>query len=216
MDNKKQTKAQLEKRLANAIVHVDKTKDTQSIFFDDKGLRLTVTEDYAVIETGYHRHVFNNFTSDGVSRPWLYTKRMIEIANENNLNSYQALLNHLKNKEDQSDYNVATYFDWYLFNIFAPLYSIGENEAQAFMVYMDYMHNIAKNAILFDEHKDGLTNRQFIDQWVEKIQEFTKGMDEREIFVPKTDEQVMQENIDALQADENEKIMQEQIQKEND
>ena len=216
MDNKKQTKAQLEKRIQNAIVHVDKTRESQTVFFDDKGLRLTVTEDYAVIETGYHRHVFNNFTSDGVSRPWLYTKRMIEIANENNLNSYQALLNHIKNKEDQSDYNVATYFDWYLFNIFAPLYSIGENEAQAFMVYMDYMHNIAKNAILFDEHKDGLTNRQFIDQWVEKIQEFTKGMDEREIFVPKTDEQVMQENIDALQADENEKIMQEQIQKEND
>ena len=220
MDNqKKVTKAQLEKRLANAIVHVDKTKDTQSIFFDDKGLRLTVTEDYAVIETGYHRHVFNNFTSDGVCRPYLYTKRMIEIANENDCRvgdgfSYQRLMKELESKEDKSDYTVATYFDWYLFNICTPLYSIGETEAQAFMVYMDYMHNIAKNAILFDEHKDGLTNRQFIDQWVEKIQEFTKDMEEREIFVPKTDEQMMQENIEALQAEENEKIMQEQMQKE--
>lgn len=226
MDNKKKpTNAQLLKRIANAIVHVDKTKDTQSIFFDDKGLRLTITEDYAVIETGYHRHVFNNFTSSGVCRPYLYTKRMIEIANENDCKvgdglSYQRLMQVLKDKKDQSDYNIASYYDWYLMNVFAPLFSIGENEVECFLVYMDYMHNIARNAILFEEHKDGLTNKQFVEKYVDLIRDFTKGIDEREIFVPKTDEQVMQENIDAIQQDENDKILQEQIKneatKEND
>jgi len=217
---KKLTNAQLQKRLANALIHVDRTKDTKTIFFDDKGLRLTASEDYALIETGFHRHVFNSFTSDGVSRPYLYTKRMIEIAEENDCmvdggRSYQKLMQVLKDKKDQNDYNFATYYDWYLFNIFAPLYSIGENDAQTFMVYMDYMHNIAKNSILLAEHKDGLTNKQFVAQWIEQIQEFTKGITEREIFEPKTDEQVMQENIDALQQDENEKIIQEQMQSEN-
>lgn len=221
---KKPTNAQLQKRIANAIIHVDRTKDTQSIFFDDKGLRLTVNEEYAIIETGYHRHVFNNFTSDGVCRPYLYIKRIIEIAYDNNAwvkdeggnlhYSYKRLMEVLKEKEDKNDYNIATYVDWYLFNIFNPLFSLGENEAQAFMVYMDYMHNIAKNAILFEEHKEGLTNRQFIDKWIEYIRDFTKDMEEREIFKPKTDEQVMQENIEALQQDENEKIIQEQIQQE--
>ena len=220
MDNKKKpTNAQLLKRIANAIVHVDKTKDTQSIFFDDKGLRLTITEDYAVIETGYHRHVFNNFTSSGVCRPYLYTKRMIEIANENDCKvgdglSYQRLMQVLKDKKDQSDYNIASYYDWYLMNVFAPLFSIGENEVECFLVYMDYMHNIARNAILFEEHKDGLTNKQFVEKYVDLIRDFTKGIDEREIFVPKTDEQVMQENIDAIQQDENDKILQEQIKNE--
>ena len=220
MDNKKKpTNAQLLKRIANAIVHVDKTKDTQSIFFDDKGLRLTVNEEYAVIEIGYHRHVFNNFTSSGVCRPYLYTKRMIEIANENDCKigdglSYQRLMQVLKDKKDQSDYNIASYYDWYLMNIFAPLFSIGENEAECFLVYMDYMHNIARNAILFEEHKDGLTNKQFVEKYIGYINDFTKGIDEREIFVPKTDEQVMQENLDAIQQDENEKVLQEQIQNE--
>lgn len=220
MENqKKPTNAQLKKRIANAIVHVDKTKDTKSIFFDDKGLRLTINEEYCVIETGYHRHVFNNITSQGVCRPWLYTKRMIEIANENDCKvgdgySYQRLMQVLKDKEDQSDYNIATYYDWWLMNIFAPLFSIGETEAECFLVYMDYMHNIARNSIFLDEHKDGLTNKQFIDKWVELIRDFTKGMNEREIFVAKTDEQIMQENIDALQKDEEEKFMQEQIENE--
>ena len=224
-EQKKTTKAQLEKRIANALIHVDKTKDCQTIFFDDKGLRLTVTEDFAIIETGYHRHLFNNYTSEGVSRPWLYTKRIIEIANENDCRvgdgySYQRLMDVLKDKEDKSDYNIATYIDWWLMNVFAPLYSIGENEAQAFMVYLDYMHNIAKNAILFDEHKDGLTNKQFIDKYIDLIRDFTNGIDERQVFVAKSDEDVMRENIEAIQQDENDKILQEQIQnetaKEND
>jgi len=222
---KKPTNAQLQKRIANALIHVDKTKDCQTIFFDDKGLRLTVTEDFAIIETGYHRHVFNNYTSDGICRPWLYTKRIIEIANENDCKvgdgySYQRLMDVLKDKEDKSDYNIATYIDWWLMNVFAPLYSIGENEAQAFMVYLDYMHNIAKNAILFEEHKDGLTNKQFIDKYIDLIRDFTNGIDERQVFVAKSDEDVMRENIEAIQQDENDKILQEQIQnetaKEND
>lgn len=222
---KKATKAQLEKRLSNAIVHVDRTKETQSIFFDDKGLRLTVNEDYAVVETGYHRHIFNNFTSSGVCRPWLYTKRMIEIANENDCKvgdgySYQRLMQVLKDKEDQSEYNIATYYDWWLMNIFAPLFSIGETEAECFLVYMDYMHNIARNSIFLDEHKDGLTNKQFVDKWIELIRDFTKGLEEREIFIAKSDDDIMRENIDAIQQDENESVLQEQIQnetqKEND
>lgn len=216
---KKPTNAQLQKRIANALIHVDKTKDCQTIFFDDKGLRLTVTEDFAIIETGYHRHVFNNYTSDGISRPWLYTKRIIEIANENDCKvgdgySYQRLMDVLKDKEDKSDYNIATYIDWWLMNVFAPLYSIGENEAQAFMVYLDYMHNIAKNSILFEEHKDGLTNKQFIDKYIDLIRDFTNGIDERQVFVAKSDEDVMRENIEAMQQDENDKILQEQLNKE--
>lgn len=218
-EQKKTTKAQLEKRIANALIHVDKTKDCQTIFFDDKGLRLTVTEDFAIIETGYHRHLFNNYTSEGISRPFLYTKRIIEIANENDCKvgngySYQRLMQVLKDKEDKSDYNIATYYDWYLLNIFVGLFSIGENEAQAFMVYLDYMHNIAKNAILFEEHKDGLTNKQFIDKYIDLIRDFTKGIDERQVFVAKSDEDVMRENIEAMQQDENDKILQEQLNKE--
>lgn len=218
-EQKKATKAQLQKRIANALIHVDKTKETQTIFFDDKGLRLTTTEDFAIIETCYHRHLFNNFTSEGISRPFLYTKRIIEIANENDCKvgdgySYQRLMDVLKDKEDKSDYNIATYIDWWLMNVFAPLYSIGENEAQAFMVYLDYMHNIAKNSILFEEHKDGLTNKQFIDKYIDLIRDFTKGIDERQVFVAKSDEDVMRENIEAMQQDENDKILQEQIQNE--
>ena len=128
------TKSELERRMRNAIVLVPKDKDYQAIYFDDKGLRLEVTSDFAVITTGFHRHIFSSVTSQGVCRPWLYTQRFIEIALTNDCvvkdekgevtRSYAKLLAVLEKKEDKSEFNVAWYIDLWLNNIFHPLFTI--------------------------------------------------------------------------------------------
>lgn len=214
---KKPTNAQLQKRIENAIVFVPKTKDTISIFFSDKGVRLVADNDGCVIETNYHRHVFSNITSAGVSRPYLYTKRVIEIANKNldaikteSGYSFQKLLDVLKAKEDKSEYNIAVYYEWFLFNIFQPLYGIGETEIESFLVYEDYLHNIARNAILLSEKTEDITNKQFIQKVIDNIKEFTSELEERVLFPKKTDEQVMQEEIEAIQEQEQNDAMEAQ------
>ena len=210
MEKKKPTKAQIERRIENAVLFVPKTKETLSIFFSDKGIRLTVTLDKAIIATGYHQHVFDAYNMSGLSRPYLYTKRIIELALENNCEvkdekgnptgySYNALLESLKNKEDKSEYNIAYYYSWYLLNIFSPLYNIGETAVESFLTYFDYICNIARNAILLSEKTEDVTNRQFIDTFIENIKEFTEGMNETVLFPKKTDEEIMEENIEAIQ-----------------
>ena len=222
---KKLTNAQLQKRLENAIVFVPKTKDTISIFFSDKGVRLVADADGCVIETNYHRHVYSNITSAGVSRPYLYTKRVIEIASDKNTleeitvkdkndnfvgYSFQRLLDVLKEKEDKSEYNIVVYYEWFLFNIFQPLYGIGETEIESFLVYEDYLHNIARNAILLSEKTEDMTNKQFIQTILESIKHFTEDLEERILFPKKTDEQVMQEEIAAIQEQEQNDAMEAQ------
>lgn len=213
MEQKKPTKAQMERRLSNAIVLVEKTKDTQSVFFSDKGVRLTVTEDKAVIATGFHQHVFDAYNMNGMSRPYLYTKRIVELALENDCEvrndkgnptgyAYAALLETLKKKEDKSEYNIAYYYSWYLLNIFAPLYNIGETEIETFVTYFDYICNIARNAILLDERKEDMTNKMFIEKFLENIKEFTDEINVSVIIPKKSDDEVMQENLDALQEQE--------------
>lgn len=215
---KKPTNAQLQKRIENAIVFVPKTKDTISIFFSDKGVRLVADADGCVIETNYHRHVYSNITSAGVSRPYLYTKRTIEIANGNleaikteSGYSYQRLIDVLKEKEDKSEYNIVVYYEWFLFNIFQPLYGIGETEIESFLVYEDYLHNIARNAILLSEKTEDMTNKQFIQKILESIKHFTEDLDERILFPKKTDEQVMKEEIAAIQEQEQNDAMEAQM-----
>lgn len=217
---KKVTNAQLQKRMKSALVFVPRDKEYSGIYFSDKGLNLEVTQDTAVISTGFHRHVFANITNAGVSRPYLYTKRVVEIANEN-LNaiktddgySFQKLLDVLKEKEDHSDYNIVTYTDWWIFNCFQPLYSIGENEVESFLVYEMYLHNIARNAVLLSEKKEDMTNRQFFDEIIKNMQDFIEGVDERVIFHKMTDEEVMKENIEAAASFESENAMTQEIEK---
>jgi hypothetical protein len=223
MEQKKPTNAQLQKRIANALIHIDKTKDTESIFFGDKGLRLTVNEDYAIIATGFHRHVFNNFTNAGISRPYLYTKRVIEIANENLKDievdgsySFQKLLEVLKAKEDKSEYNIVTYVSWWLEIIFAPLYSIDESEAGSFLVYEAYLHHIARQAVLLSEKKEDMTNKQFFDEVIKNMKNFIEGVDEHVIFHKMSDEEMAQANIDAIQEQEQEQAMGVQINESKD
>ena len=219
MEQKKLTNAQLQKRIANALIHIDKTKETESIFFSDKGLRLTVNEEYAIIATGFHRHVFDAFNSaQGVSRPYLYTKRVIEIANENLKDievdggySFQKLLDVLKTKEDKLEYNIVTYVSWWLLIIFSNLYSIGEREDETFLVYEAYLHYIARQAVLLSEKKEDVTNKMFFDYVIKNMQEFIEGVDERVIFHKMSDEELAQANIDALTQNEQEQAMEAQI-----
>ena len=218
MEQKKETRATIERKIKNAIVFVPKDKDTESIFFSDKGVRLTVTMDSAVIAFGYSQTIYSNFTAAGISRPYLYTKRVIEIANENLKDievdggySYQRLLDVLNEKEDKSEYNIVTYFSWFLQNLFSPQYGIAEDEVSSFFVYEDYIHNIAKNSILLDVRNEDLTNKQFVDKVIANIREFTDGLEESVLLHKKTDDELMKENMEAVQEQEQEQAMEAQI-----
>jgi len=218
MEQKKETRAAIERKIKSAVVFVPRDKETISIFFSDRGVRLTVTSDSAVIAFGYSQTIYSNFTAAGISRPYLYTKRIIEIANENlkeiEVNggySYQRLLDVLKEKEDKSEYNIVTYFSWFLQNLFSPQYGIAEDEVSSFLVYEDYIHNIAKNSVLLSEHEEDMTNKQFINKVIANIKEFTDNLEEFVLLHKMTDEELAQANIEALAQNEQEQAMEAQI-----
>ena len=212
MEKKKPTKAQIENRIKNAIVFIPKDKDYSGVYFADKGLRLEVTQDSAIVSTTFHRHVFDAYTSSGFSRPYLYTKRIIEIALENDCKtengySYAKLLETLKAKEDKAEFNVATYFSWYLYNIFSPLYTIGENEMESFIVYLDYVYGIAKNAVLLAERTEDVTDKSFVEAVLKNFKEFTEHLNGRVLLPKLTDEEFAKQQMEAMAQDEHEQAM---------
>lgn len=201
---KKETKAQIERKIKNALVFVPRDKEYSEVYFSDKGLRLETTSDTAVISTNFHRHVFSNVTGSGISRPFLYTWRVIGIANSNDCKtengySFRKLLETLHAKEDQTEYNLCVYYEWYVFNMFQPLFSIGETDVETFLVYESYVHNIARNEILLSEKTEDITNKQFVDRVISNIREFTDNITESVLFRKQTDEEYAKENIEAAQ-----------------
>lgn len=214
MEKKKPTNAQLQRRLEKSPLHLDRTKNTISVYFSDKGLRLTVDdlEGYALIATNYHTHYFQSWTSQGVSRPFLYTNRIIEIALENDCKtedgySYTKLLEVLKAKEDKAEYNIATFFSWYLQNIFSQLYSIGESEMESFIVYLDYVYGIAKNAVLLAERTEDVTDKSFVEAVLKNFKEFTEHLEGRVLLPKLTDEEFAKQQMEAMAQDEQEQAM---------
>lgn len=212
--NKKKTNAQWEKIVKNSPLHLNKTRDTKSVYFSDKGLRLTVddNEGYALIATGYHTHVFQKLTASGISRPFLYTQGLIDCALENDCAteagcSFAKLLEVLKAKEDKTDFYRAMYTEWWMFCCFQPLFLIGESEAETFLVYEAYLHNMARNEILLGEKTEPITNKQFIDRVCDNIKEFSKNMEENVLFDKKSDEEVMREEMEAMAEQDEEEFI---------
>lgn len=207
MEKKNMTKGDLERMIRTAIVFIPKTKGTQSVHFDDKGVRIEITDDHAIVRTPYHTHVFEKITSIGYSKPYLYLKRFVEIALDvdcivkdsrgNITRSYKKLFDTLKESgTDNNEYTIAMYVDWYMFNIYQPLYSIGEDSFDSFMTYFSYMSNISTNSILLGEHKDGMTNKEFVKKYLEVMEAMLKDMTEQKIIEPISDKDVVNKAID--------------------
>jgi hypothetical protein len=217
MEKKKPTNAQLLKRIEKAICFVERDKDYRSIYFSDKGLKIECTQDYCVISTNYHKHVFTYVTSGGVSQPYLYVSYFLDIANrylyeitenngQENYYSYRKLLDILKAIYDQdgecTDYIVAFYVDMYLFNIFTPLYEVGDSTSTQFMTYLHYCENLARTMVQLDEHKKDVTNKEFILLFVDKLKELTQGLKESVIYKKLTDSEFAEREIKAMNAQE--------------
>jgi hypothetical protein len=101
-------------------------------------------------------------------------------------------------------------------NLFSPQFGIAEDEVSSFLVYEDYVHNIAKNSILLDVRNEDLTNKQFVDKVIANIKDFTDNLEESVLLHKKTDEEIAKENIEAIQEQEQEHVMEAQINESQD
>lgn len=116
--------------------------------------------------------------------------------------SYAAMMERLKAKEDQSDYNVAWYVDKWLYNIFMPLYTIEEDYTSAFLVYESFLHNVARNDIMLREHVSDVTNVEFIKELTRLLQEYAKDWEPQVVFEKMSDEERAQGIADAMKEHE--------------
>ena len=218
---KKPTNAQLTKRIKNAVLLIDKTKDTKTIFFSDTATRITITPDYAIVEkNGNQIHIFAKVLSYGYSRPYLYLDTVVDFAlaeekadtitTPNGLSWYK-LLEVLKGRDDQIPYGTCHYVDMWMFNVCAPVYSISEDKASVHLVLENYWHNVARTNVFLQEKTEPMTNKQFGNEVLEQVKSFIDGCEEEVIFEKKTDEELQQEEMKAMAEFEDEQTLQSEI-----
>lgn len=204
MEKKELSKEQIVRRIENAVVFVPKDKEYKGVYFFDKPLRLEVTGDAAIVGTAFHQHVFQRVTASGLSRPYAYVSQFIDIAlaeescKTKDGYSYSKLFAALKEKEDRTEYNICWLTDLWLFNIFQPLYSIGESVAESFLIYEDFLHNVARNKAIPQEKNEDITNRMFVDKVIASLTDYFKGLEEFVIYPKEAEEDAVEKEAEAL------------------
>ena len=81
MEQKKATRAELEKRIKNAQLIIDKGKKYKAFYFADRGIGIYICQDYVVSTTNFHQHVWNRINSAGYNSTCLILESLVDIAN---------------------------------------------------------------------------------------------------------------------------------------
>lgn len=81
MEQKKATRAELEKRIKNAQLIIDKGKNYKAFYFADRGIGIYICQDYVVSTTNFHQHVWNRINSAGYNSTCLILESLVDIAN---------------------------------------------------------------------------------------------------------------------------------------
>ena len=64
--------------------------------------------------------------------------------------------------------------------------------------------------VILSEKLEDMSNKQFLQKFIENIKNLTEDIQEIVIFPKKTDEQLIQEEVEAVAQNEQEQIMEEQ------
>lgn len=162
MEQKKPTKKQLEKKLKEATVFVDKAE--KSIYLADIGVGIYISKFQTVLSTNFHRHVWENINSVGYSGVFMYLNSFLDIV--------LAKLDDIKDKNtkgelyysfgnlkacalSENERMIVSKVEMFIYSVNDGLYSIGsDSDPIGIMLYLDYLYTMSK-ATLISELPDG-------------------------------------------------------------
>jgi len=182
MEQKKPTKKQLEKKLNEATVFVDKAE--KSIYLADIGVGIYITKFQTVLSTDFHRHVWENINSAGYSGVYMYINSFLDIALSH--------LDDIKGKTDkgelyysfgklkgcsllENEKAIINKVEMFIYSVNDGLYSIGSNnDATGIMLYLDYLYTMSKAALVSELPNENILVNTFVKDLTARV--FTNSL----------------------------------------
>ena len=227
-EEKKPTAAQLERRLKNAILFMDKTKDTKEVFFDDRGMRVVVNEDMAFISNSVYTSIFHRVYSHGETNHYLCLKMLVELAEKykdkiiikdekGNVYRSYGLLNKVVNEEKDEARTWLFIMDRWLYNYetnitLAPREDF--DNVTFFVTYEKFIHSVCCNKIIGGEHAEPMSNKDYIRAVANELLRVADEEQEQPMFIPLSDEEKAKREMEAIQEAATEKEINEIAQNE--
>jgi hypothetical protein len=222
MQEKKPTNAQLQKRLKNAVLHIDKTKAYRAVMFADRNLKIEIEEDVAIISRLSYSLCFNKVVAGGYSRVYMILANVVDMVKrydcikENDkvgkFTSYWKLWDAVREKEaQQGDLGVFTVFSCWFDVLQSTLFLCPEKSDEMFALNSIYVLNTYVHEVLSKPYDKDMTNKELSIEISKLFNQYIAEMGEEQVVLHKeTKEEQEQAIADAMAADEVEQNLEEQ------
>ena len=177
---KKKSKSQLEHEISSAIVFVPK-KNSKTIHLEDRGITLSVTDDFTVISTNFHRNVFSNYNAGGVAPTHIYVNEFINIAekyksfveesdDKGNLTGFNfGLLMKHKDKMGPNEYELLLLVDRWLMILTEPQFALYPSDLSTLNITAMYTSWLAKSNCLLKAREGDIMYYDFFNEYISSI-----------------------------------------------
>jgi len=162
MEQKKATRAQLQKKIDNAQIFIDKAQ--KSIYFGDIGTGIYICKDDVIVRTNFHSHIWRKIISSNFSFPCMFLEQLVDIANghikdiedKNPKGEIYYSFDKLKSIETltEEEHEIIIRVYMFLYSINSTIFSIGYDDISCSLLLMNYAFFRAKGQTFFDL-KDG-------------------------------------------------------------
>lgn len=222
MQEKKLTNAQLQKRLKNAVLHVDKTKAYHAVMFADRNLKIEIEDDMAIISRLSYSLCFNKVVAGGYSRIYMVLANVVDMVQRYDCTkksekvgeyiSYWKLWDAVREKEaQQGDLGVLTVFSCWFDVLQSTLFLCPEKNDEMFALNSIYVLNTYVHEVLAKPYDKDMTNKELSVEISKLFNQYIAEMGEEQIVLHKeTKEEQEQAIADAMAAYEVEQNLQEQ------
>lgn len=177
MEQKKATRAQLQKKIDNAQIFIEKSQ--KSIYFGDIGIGIYICKDEVIARTNFHSHIWEKITSSNFSSPCIFLEQLVNIANE-----------HIKDIEDKNpkgeiyysfgklksintlttaEKNLIMLVEYFLYTINEPVFSIGADELSVTKLLMNYILFLAKSQIILDANEGDIIQNDLYNNLISSL-----------------------------------------------
>lgn len=199
MKEKKQSKAQLEKRINNAFLMVDKGNEFKSIYFADRGIGIYICKDYISMSSDFHQHLWRKILGYGFNKPCLYLEMLVDTANKyiteitdkNDKDEiYYSFAKLMKLESTTSNEKVLIQMvDRWIYLVNESIYSISNDPIDLASNIIKYISFHARNNALLNSTKEkGATKNELFDLYIQYIADLINGSD---VPIEKTDESLI-------------------------
>ena len=221
---KKVTKGQLEKRLNNAILHIDKTKDTKEVYFSDRGIRIVISDERATISQGGFSLVFDEYVAGGASRNYVVLSAIVDMAHKydciakdkdgNKYYSFWKLSEVIPQSNEATkdvDKDIITKFTVWYEQIITTMFLIHERADFTYLLGAKYALSTIASGVVTKPYDKDMTNKDLMNEIIKCMQEYNDNTKEEFVVIKKeSEEEHKQEVAKAMEENLYDKFLKEE------